>query len=293
MNRREVLLVFTSVSASLSTPTWSADDNPWASIRQIEARVGGRLGLYVLDTSTGKTIEHRPDERFALCSTFKWLLAAQLLANVDRGSCSLEETVEYNYSDLLDYAPVTSKHVEQGRLTLDELARAIITVSDNTAANLILRRLGGPQAFTAYARSLGDSTTRLDRNEPELNSNTKNGLRDTPTPRAMVTALQSVFIGNALSQFSRARLLGWLIACETGHNRLRGGLPKVWSVGDKTGSGGNNAANDVAVALPPGRKPILIAAYMSESMSDMQMLNTAHVDVARTIARTFGPGNDA
>lgn len=293
MNRRAFFLGLSSIAGGLSRWAWCAPKPSAASISKIEERVGGRIGVYALDTLTGKAIEYRSDERFAMCSTFKWLLAAQLLANVDVGNCRLQDTVEYGRSDLLDYAPITSKHVEQGRLTLAQLAEAAVTVSDNTAANLLLTRLGGPKSLTTFARKLGDPVTRLDRVEPELNQNILSDPRDTTTPRGMVASLRGAFVGGVLSEASRSHLLGWLVACETGRNRLRAGMPVKWLVGDKTGSGRNNAVNDVAVALPPNRPPILVAVYMSESPAPLEALNKAHAEVGRIVTTTFGYTNDA
>jgi beta-lactamase class A len=288
MHRRDFLLAIAAAPACLGNSAWAAASRPAISIGRLEEQVGGRIGVFVLDTSTGATLEHRADERFAMCSTFKWILAAQLLASIDLGICSLQDVVTYGRDDLLDYAPTTKAHVELGRLSLEELARAAVVVSDNTAANLLLRKLGGPEAFTAFARTLGDATTRLDRYEPDLNSNIKDDQRDTTTPRGMVNALRSALVGSVLSPGSRDKLTSWLVACETGRDRLRAGMPRSWKVGDKTGSGANMAVNDVAIATPPGRGPIFLASYMSESASSLQMLNSAHADLARAVSLAFG-----
>ena len=263
-----------------------AISSPPRSLGEIEERTGGRLGVFALDTVTGRQLAHRPDERFAKCSTFKWVLAASVLARVDRTQLSLDERVSYGSADLLEYAPVTREHVADGFMTLDALARAAVIVSDNTAANLLLRKLGGPGALTDFIRSVGDPVTRLDRDEPTLNSNFPGDLRDTTSPRAMVTLIGEVLCGDVLSPARRHRLLGWLRACETGKKRLRAGFPQDWIVGDKTGTGAHNAINDVAIAVPPGRGPILVAAYMSEGRSSLQ---TAHAEVARLVALLLAP----
>ena len=226
------------------------------SIAEIEARVGGRVGVFALDTGTGRQLAYQPDERFAMCSTFKWVLAAAVLARVDRAELALPERVTYSQADLLEHAPATREHVAEGFMTVDALARAAVTVSDNTAANLLLAKIGGPAGFTQFVRSLGDPVTRLDRDEETLNTNDLLGdPRDTTSPRAMVGLMRRVLCGDVLSPPSHERLLGWLRACETGHNRLRAGLPQGWIVGDKTGSGGHCTVNDVAIAWPPGRAP--------------------------------------
>jgi beta-lactamase class A len=175
-------------------------------------------------------------------------------------------------------------NIAKGSMTVGALADAAVTVSDNTAANLVLARLGGPAAFTEFVRSLGDSVTRLDRNEPALNSNDAGDLRDTTSPRAMVTLMNTLLCGKTLAPDSRELLLSWLRACKTGDGRLRAGLPKAWIVGDKTGSGRRGAVNDVAIAFPPKRRAILIAAYLSDSDAALSVLNAALADIGRRVA---------
>jgi len=267
-------------------PALAATDIP-AALAPIEQKTGGRLGVYALDVETGKTIEHRSEERFAMCSTFKWFLAAQLLTRVDAGQLALTDRLKYGPQDLLEYAPVAKEHVSEGSLTLEELARAAVTVSDNTAANLLLARLGGPRSFTQLAGSLSDTITRLDRNEPALNSNEPNDPRDTTTPRAMVQLMNQVLVGRVLSPASRDRLLSWMQACDTGKKRLRAGMPPDWIVGDKTGTGEHGACNDVAIVLPPSRRAILVACYMSEGNAPLEVLEAAHAEVAREVARVM------
>jgi beta-lactamase class A len=258
------------------------------SIADIEARVRGRVGVFALDTGSGRKVSHRPDERFAMCSTFKWALAAAVLARVDRAELSLSEPVAYGPADLLEHAPATRQHLAAGSMTIEALAEAAVRVSDNTAANLLLAKLGGPAGFTRFVRSLGDTVTRLDRNEPTLNANDPGDPRDTTSPRAMVELMRRALCADDLSPASRERLLGWLRACETGHHRLRAGLPGNWKVGDKTGSGGRSTINDVAIAVPPGRAPILIAAYMSDGPSGEVVLQSAQAEVGRLVAAAFG-----
>jgi beta-lactamase class A len=250
----------------------------------LEAASGGRLGVFAVDTGSGCAIGHRQDERFAMCSTFKWVLAAAVLARVDRGELSLGERIHYEPSDVLEYAPVTREHVAEGSLSIEALARAAVVLSDNTAANLLLSKVAGPAGLTQFCRRLGDSVTRLDRDEPSLNATTVGDSRDTTSPRAMAFLMQTILCGSVLAADSRERLLSWLFACETGKARLRAGLPATWRVGDKTGTG-DTAANDVAIAFPPGRSPILIASYLSECRAPIETLNAAHAEVARMAAR--------
>jgi beta-lactamase class A len=259
----------------------AASDSPFADI---EAALGGRVGVFAVDTGDGTGMSHRADERFAMCSTFKWLLAAFVLWQVDQDEISLDERLSYGPSDLLDYAPVAKAHVDTGWLSVETLCRASVTISDNTAANLLLHRVGGPSELTSFLRQTGDTVTRLDRNEPELNTNLPGDERDTTTPRAMAGSMNRLLVGDVLSARSRDMLQQWLKDSTTGLERLRAGLPSGWIAGDKTGTGVNGAANDVAIAWPPNGSPILIASYLSESDASPAARNAAHADIARSIA---------
>ncbi|MFO0609707.1 MAG: class A beta-lactamase [Polyangiales bacterium] len=254
------------------------------ALAALEARVGGRLGVFALDTGTGRHVARRADERFAMCSTFKWALAAAVLAEVDRGVLSLDARVPFSAADLLEYAPATRARVAEGAMTVGELARVAVTVSDNTAANLLLARIGGPAGVTRFARAQGDVVTRLDRTEPALNEGAPGDPRDTTSPRAMAGLVRRVVCGDrALSLASRERLRVWMRACETGHQRLRAAMPRGWDVGDKTGTGGPGAVNDVAFALPPGRAPIVVAAYTHDGNAGVAALSAALADVGRIV----------
>lgn len=260
----------------------AGERSPFAAI---EAGLGGRVGVMAIDTGNGDEMLHRADERFAMCSTFKWLLAAMVLARVDRKEVALDRRIDYGPEDLLDYAPVTHEHVASGSMTVAALCRAAVTLSDNTAANLLLEEIGGPAALTAFLRQSGDTVTRLDRNEPGLNTNLPGDERDTTTPRAMAKTMRRILLGGVLSAASRERLVLWLKATTTGLSRLRAGLPPDWTAGDKTGTGENGAANDIAITWPPNREPILIAAYLSGSHATAEARNTAHADIAAAIAQ--------
>jgi beta-lactamase class A len=253
--------------------------------KRIEAELGGRAGLCALDTASGKTLRWRVDERFAMCSSFKWLLATSVLAHAEQGALSLDRQISYSASALIGHSPVTQAHVKEGQLSVDALCAAAVEESDNGAANLLLRQIGGPHGLTRYLRSIGDSTTRLDRNEPSLNENLPGDPRDTTTPDAMVKTMGMVLTGNILKDASRAKLLDWLKNCRTGANRLRRGVPANWVEGDKTGTGSRGAAVDNAIFWPPGRKPILVAAYLSGSNKKPEMLEAALAEMGRSVAR--------
>ena len=226
---------------------------------------------------------YRAGERFPMCSTFKLPLVAAVLKRVDAGEESLGRRIAYDAAALLEYAPVTREHVSDGGMSVEALCEASITLSDNSAANLLLETLGGPSGLTAFFRTIGDSTSRLDRNEPMLNTAIPGDERDTTTPSAMLGMMQKLLLGNVLSSASKERLLGWLIATKTGLERLRGGLPAEYRAGDKTGTGNNGATNDLAIAWPPSKPPILIAAYSWGSTASTERLSDVLAQAARLV----------
>jgi beta-lactamase class A len=225
----------------------------------LEATFGGRLGVCAVDTGTGAAVRYRADERFLMCSTFKVLAVSAILRLGQEQRGLLDRVIRYDRSQLLSNAPITSQHVADG-MTVTALCQAAISHSDNTAANLLLQILGGPPAVTAFARTLGDQLTRLDRTEPDLNV-ASNGDQDTTTPAQMLTDLRALVLGNDLDAARRDLLVGWLKANTTGDRSVRAGVPAGWQVGDKTGSGANGETNDVAVVWPPNRAPLVIAVY--------------------------------
>ncbi len=265
----------------------AAADPFGARIAAIEAAHGGRLGVAVMDTGSGRMAGRRAHERFPMCSTFKLLAVAAVLQRVDQGREKLDRWIPFGEKDFPDpgfYAPVTRAHVKEGGMALSDLCAAAIEHSDNAAANLILAGLGGPWGYTRFVRSLGDPLTRLDRNEPTLNTAIAGDVRDTTTPAAMVRDLRAVLLGHALSAASRERLTGWLKACATGAKRLRAGLPSDWTVGDKTGTGDHGSTNDIAILWPPGHAPILAAAYYTGSKAPTPDREAVLAEAGRAIA---------
>lgn len=252
--------------------------------QKIEMESGGRLGVAVLDTLSGARSAHRGDQRFPLCSTFKLLAAGAILARVDAGEERLDRRIRFEARDIVSYSPITKDRVGGEGMSLAEICEAAMTVSDNTAGNLLLATLDGPNGLTGYARSLGDGVTRLDRIEPDLNEAAPGDPRDTTSPSAMLADLRALVLGNALSQASKEQLSRWLIGNKTGDTRLRAGLPGGWRVGDKTGSGEHGTTNDVGIIWPPGRAPLLVAIYLTETSKSGEQRNATLAAVGRAIA---------
>jgi len=283
-SRRSALIGATACLLSGSARAarrWSAAERRLADI---QTAAGGRLGVAALDSATGEALGHRADERFAMCSTFKLLAAACVLSRVDAGKDSLDRRVRFSKSELVTYSPVTQLHADTDRMTLADICEAAITQSDNTAGNLLLASFGGPAALTAFARSLGDEVTRLDRIETALNEAAPGDPRDTTTPSAMLANMRTLLLETRLSAGSRRQLIEWLIANKTGDKRLRAGIPASWRIGDKTGSGGHGATNDIAIMWPDGAAPILVAVYFAESKLDDDARNAVIAEVGRVIA---------
>lgn len=262
----------------------SASGDARAQLAALERQFGGRLGVSMLDTQSGVRAAHRGDERVLMCSTMKVMAVAAVLACVDQGAQRLDRRIVFGTDAVLAYAPITSRRVGAPGMSVAELCHAAITVSDNTAANLLVGSLGGPGALTEFVRSFGDSVTRFDRTEPDLNVTSDGDTRDTTTPNAMLASLHKVLLGHVLSPASRARLIQLMLACETGAQRLRAGVPEGWRVGDKTGSGAQGEANDVAILWPPTRKPLLVTAYYAGSSQPAKVRNRVLADVGRVAA---------
>jgi beta-lactamase class A len=288
---RSLFLIFLAASAAFG------ENDATSRIAAIETRIGGRIGVAALDTSTSKRLDYRQDERFPMCSTFKFLAAAAVLKRVDEKKEKLDRFVAFGANDILEYAPVTKGHLKEGGMTLGALCEAAIEQSDNTAGNLLLDAIGEPAALTDFARTLGDQITRLDRKEPDLNSAIPGDERDTTTPAAICLDLQQLLVATVLSESSRHQLEDWLQHNETGALMIRAGVPKIWKVGDKTGRGANGATNDIAIIRPPGRAPILLAIYSVGSTAPANDRDAAIAEVAKIAAESFtsptqSTGND-
>lgn len=309
MDRRDLLLVTASAAVlpafALERPAETTVPNSVAArltadCRALEKTLGGRLGLGVIDTASGHAFGYRAAERFPLCSTFKWLAAAAVLARVDAGEEDLSRRVRIKASDLLEYAPITKPFVglEVG-MSIAQLCEAAVADSDNTASMLLMHSLGGIPAFNRFVRSLGDTSTRLDRGEPDLNEALPGDPRDTTTPKAMARDLQLLLLPHRkhakpstgsdsapgkppLSTAAREQLTRWMLATRTSDKRLRAGMPPGWQLADKTGTGntGTGAAGDVGIYWPPlGAPPLVLTVYLAGGSASREAQDAAIAQV--------------
>lgn len=271
-------------AAGLAAP---ATARPRIDFARLEAESGGRLGVHAVNVGSGRSFGHRAQERFAMCSTFKGLLAGAVLSRVDAGQERLDRIIPISAGDLVSHAPVTGKHVGRG-LPIAALCAATVEVSDNPAANLLLNTMGGPAGFTAFVRTLGDDITRLDRFETELNSAIAGDPRDTTTPAAVLRSYRELLLGRALSNPSRAQLSAWMGRASTGLQKIRKHAPLDWRAGDKTGSGANGTSNDVAILRPPEGPPLLVAVYITGSTKPPAARDAVMAEIGRLAVERLG-----
>ena len=279
MNRRDVLR---SALALLASPAL-AQRAPITALTDYERDSGGHIGIYAKNLQTSAEVSWRAHERFVMCSSFKASLAACVLASVDRGQARMDEMIAYGPDDLMEWAPVAKQNLNKGAMSVADMCAAAVELSDNTCANALLARFGGPSALTAFWRSIGDTVSRLDHNEPELNRTPPGDPRDTTTPAAMAGNLRTLILGEALSPTSREHLTGWMLGCRTGDNRLRAGLPKDWRVGDKTGNNGKDAFGDIAVTWPTRGEPVLICAYTRGGAPTSRQVDDVFAEIGRFV----------
>ncbi|WP_409073982.1 class A beta-lactamase [Micromonospora chalcea] len=263
--------------AASATPNAEPVPAP-AELAALERRFGARIGVYAVDTGTGRTLAHRADERFAYASTCKALAAGAMLAATS--DADRDRVVRYRRADLVAHSPVTERHVETG-MTLRDAAEAAVRYSDNTAGNLLFDALGGPAGFARALREVGDSVTRPVRTEPDLNAATPGDERDTSTPRALAGSLRAYTLGEALPPADRDLLLSWMRASTTGSGLVRAGVPAGWQVADKSGTGGYGTRNDIAVVWPPDSAPIVLAVMSSRDRRDAKPDDTLVAQAAR------------
>ncbi|MFC5399270.1 class A beta-lactamase [Undibacterium jejuense] len=293
-NRRAMILLgtlvpfFTTLPIHAQIRTEEKDKYPievaLSELAKLENDLGGVLGVFALNTANSAQLAYRADVRFPVCSTFKVLLVSAILAHSSQVTGLLQQRIFYKQSDLVNYSPVSEKHINDG-MTVAELCAAAIQYSDNSSANLLMKMLGGPGVVTAFARSIGDKEFRLDRWETELNTALAGDLRDTSTPQAMGRSLNRLLLGDVLSVEQRKQLKVWLMGNTTGATRIRAGVPADWQVGDKTGTGDFGTAHDLGVIWPPGREPVVVAIYTRLPEKDAKARSDVIASAAEIISR--------
>ncbi|MFI8972966.1 class A beta-lactamase [Nocardia asteroides] len=270
-----------STSATEATvPSSTAAATDALAFVALESTYDARLGLSAIDTGTDRVVAYREHERFPMASTFKGLACGALLQAHPLATGYFEQVIRYTAADIVVNSPETERHIDTG-MTVTALCDAAITQSDNTAGNLLLRLLGGPEGFTAFLRTLGDQVSRLDRWEPELNTAVPGDERDTTTAAALAADYRALVVGTALAEPERAQLAAWLKASKTGAKRIKAGLPADWTVGDKTGTPAYGSALDVAVAWPPGRAPLVLAVLTTRTDKDAEPVNELVAEAAK------------
>lgn len=289
-NRRSFLVATTALLFSAGCASGVAK-NPGASAQdqfeKIEKDLGGRLGVFALNTATGAQLGHRADERFAFCSTFKVLAASGVLSKSLQVPGLMQQRITYQQSDLVTYSPITQKHVGEGMILAD-ICAAALQYSDNTAGNILIKTLGGPAAVTAFARSIGNTDFRLDRWETALNTAIPGDPRDTATPRAMGLSLDRLMLGDAMTPENRAQLQMWMLGNTTGAARIKAGLPAGWEIADKTGSGDYGAANDLAVVWPAQHGPVIVSIYTTQTQQDAKARSDVIAAATRVVVEWLG-----
>ena len=295
---------FTSLAVSVfmfsTRSAWASSSSLWpgredaatkaaqTSLAALEAGKGGRLGVFALNTMSHRQISYRAEERFSMCSTHKFLTVAAILERVDAGRLNLNQQVSYGQADILAYAPITRQHLKAGSMSVAALCAAAIEWSDNTAANLLLKLIGGPVGWTRYARSIGDNVSRLDRTEPTLNEATPGDMRDTTSPYAMARDIDAILRGQVLTTPSRQLLEGWMLDNQITNPLLRAGVPAGWRVADKSGSGDHGTRNDIGLILPPAPGGAIIAAvYYTESPQPASARDALIAKTGQIIASTL------
>ncbi len=274
-----LLFALTGMTAS----TLAAGDTLLETVRAVETRLGGRVGIFVHDTGSNERWAYRADEHFPLSSTFKPFACAAILSRIENGGERLHRVVEFDEADLVTYSPITKERVNSVGMSIAELCEATLTMSDNTAGNLVLESLGGPKALTDYMRAIGDETTRLDRWEPDLNEGTPGDKRDTTTPRAAAGSLHRLVLGHVLSLSSREQLTIWMENDKVADALLRAALPGNWRIADKSGAGGYGARSIIAIMWPPSGAPIVAAVYMAENEASFAERNQAIAEIGAAI----------
>jgi beta-lactamase class A len=254
-----IIAIFFMALPTFATPLPTNSTSENRSLKMLEETFDGKIGIYAVNTGNHEVIAYRANERFPVQSTMKLIGVAALLKEADKNPGLLKQTIHYKQNDLMYWHPITGQHLKTG-MSLKVLSEAAMTYSDNTAMNVITKKLGGPASITEFAHSIGNQTFNVEHYEGELNSDPTNP-KDSSTPKDMAISLQKLLLDNALSKTQRDALTLWMKNNTTSYKRIRAGTPIGWAVMDKTGSGDYGIANDIAIMESPLCKPIILAIY--------------------------------
>jgi beta-lactamase class A len=286
--KKSICAAFTVICLSAPLPTVATAETVLAAVQGIQHDLSARVGFYFHDLHSGEIVTYAEDDRFPLNSTFKLLACGALLSRAENNAGVLSKRVVLDDLDVVSYSPAIKGAIKSGRqtITLDEACRMMLTISDNTAANAVLSELGGPKGLTNFMRTIGDDVTRLDRWEPALNEATPGDPRDTTTPRAIAYSLQKLLLEDALSATSRATLRDWLSGHSIADALFRASLPATWSIDDRTGAGGYGSRSIIAVMYPPGREPLIVTLFITETDADFDQRNAAAARIGKAIVES-------
>ncbi len=277
-----IFCIFNFVKSQISTSL--AEDRSLLNLtKYLENELDAKIGIAIIDLKTNEKWIYNGNTRFPLNSTFKTLACAAMLSKVDRKIESLNRVIKFDNKDLVEYSPITKNNVGNTGMKLSEICYAAMTMSDNTAANLILNSLGGPNKLTKFLRSNGDTKTRLDRYETALNSSAPGDIRDTTTPYAMAKTLQILLFSDILSPQSKQLLSNWMINNRVSKNLIRSILPVNWIIGDRTGAGNNGSRSINAILWPPNRQPVIVNIYITDTTAPFADRNAAIVQLGQKI----------
>ncbi|TNH41791.1 class A beta-lactamase [Photorhabdus luminescens] len=278
------LICFLPMFISTSINAMPIDSTRLATVvKQEEQTLNARIGVAVIDTASDKIVSYRGNERFPLNSTFKALLCGVLLSEVDKGKVALTDAIQFNKTELVEYSPVSEKFVAPASMNWQQLCSAAVSYSDNTAANLIAKKVGGPAAMNLFFSGLGDSVTHLDRYEPELNSAIPGDERDTTTPVAVSQTLQKLTLGEVLKPSSRQQLVEWMRDDKVADALLRSVLPAGWKIADKTGAGDYGSRSIISIVWPKNSSPLIVAIYITQTEATIVQSNEAIARIGKIL----------
>jgi beta-lactamase class A len=292
------------------------------ALHQLAARARpGLLGVTVLDVDSGAQARVNADHAYPMMSVFKAPVAATVLAQIDTGHLSLAQKVTINRADVVGGSAVPSIgahfHGDSMTFTVDQLLTAAISESDNTAADALVRLVGGPKVVTAFLRAHGIDEMRVDMDEADVDRifdgighgeqipanetaqqslvRLRRGYRDylsdprnRTTPDAAVKFLKQLWKGSLLSAGSTQHLLQ-LMYKQTIPRRLRGGLPEGVRLADKCGTsvsfeGETAAYNDIGIMTWPNGHTVIVAAFLTGSRADKAERDAIYAEIAKAVS---------